>query len=100
NADVPQTALASANQASTPPTNSALGVTLRQTRLGAATSIDNVAGATFAGDIDVDFFGGVQNGAGDRRLFPELRMRTARARLLWPHTEFMFGSDTPLISDL
>ena len=100
NADVPQTALASANQASTPPTNSALGVTLRQTRLGAATSVDNVAGATFTGDIDVDFFGGVQNGAGDRRLFPEPRLRTARARLLWSRTELMMGSDSPLISDL
>ena len=71
NIDVPQTALASPGQSSTPPTNSALGITLRQTRLGAATSVDNVAGATFTGDIDVDFFGGVQTGAGDRRLFPE-----------------------------
>jgi len=100
NIDDPQTVLVPPSAGSTPPTNSALGVSLRQTRLGAATSIDNVAGATFAGDIDVDFFGGVQNGSGDRRLFPELRMRTARARLLWPHTELMFGSDTPLISDL
>jgi len=100
NTDDPQTVLVPPAPGLTPPTNSALGVTLRQTRLGAATSIDNVAGATFAGDIDVDFFGGVQNGSGDRRLFPELRMRTARARLLWPHTELMFGSDTPLISDL
>jgi len=100
NVDDPQTVLVPPSPGSTPPTNSALGVTLRQTRLGAATSIDNVAGATFTGDVDIDFFGGVQNGAGDRRLFPELRMRTARARLLWPHTELMFGSDTPLISDL
>ena len=100
NIDVPQTALASPAQSSTPPTNSALGITLRQTRLGAATSVDNVAGATFTGDIDVDFFGGVQTGAGDRRLFPEPRMRTARARLIWSHTELMMGSDSPLISDL
>ena len=100
NIDVPQTALASPGQSSTPPTNSALGITLRQTRLGAATSVDNVAGATFTGDIDVDFFGGVQTGAGDRRLFPEPRMRTARARLIWSHTELMMGSDSPLISDL
>ena len=100
NTDVPQTALAASGQGSTPPTNSALGVTIRQTRLGAATSVDNVAGGTFAGDIEVDFFGGVQNGSGDRRLFPEPRMRTARARLIWSHTEVMMGSDTPLISDL
>lgn len=99
NTDDPQTVLLPAPNAS-PPTNSALGVTLRQTRLGAATSIDDVAGATFAGDIDVDFFGGVQTSAGDRRLFPEPRLRTARARLIWPRTEIMIGSDTPLISDL
>ncbi|HEY2376920.1 MAG TPA: hypothetical protein VGH98_13155 [Gemmatimonadaceae bacterium] len=100
NTDDPQTVLVPPSAGLTPPRNSALGVTLRQTRLGAATSIDNVAGATFAGDIDIDFFGGVQNGSGDRRLFPELRMRTARAHLFWPRTELMFGSDTPLISDL
>ena len=100
NTDVPQTALPPAASAATPPTNSAFGVTLRQSRFGAATSIDNVAGATFAGDVDVDFFGGVQTGSGDRRLFPEPRLRTARARLIWAKTELMLGSDTPLISDL
>lgn len=101
NSDVPLTVLVPpAGSALSPPSNVALGVTLRQTRLGAATSIDNIAGGTFAGDIDIDFFGGVQNGSGDRRLFPEPRVRTARARLVWPHTELMFGSDTPLISDL
>jgi hypothetical protein len=100
NTDVPQTVLAPAAGSSTPPTTSSFGVTLRQTRLGAATSIDNVAGGTFAGDIDLDFFGGVQTNAGDRRLFPEPRLRTARARMIWSRTELMVGSDTPLISDL
>jgi hypothetical protein len=100
NTDVPQTALPPAAPATIPPTNSAFGVTLRQSRLGAATSIDNVGGATFAGDVDVDFFGGVQTSSGDRRLFPEPRLRTARARLIWAKTELMLGSDTPLISDL
>ena len=100
NTDVPQTALPPAAPAATPATNSAFGVTLRQSRLGAATSIADVAGATFAGDVDVDFFGGVQTGSGDRRLFPEPRLRTARARLIWSKTELMLGSDTPLISDL
>jgi hypothetical protein len=99
NVDVPQTAIPP-NANATPPTNSSLGFTLRQTRLGAATSITNVAGGTFAGDIDLDFFGGVQTAPGDRRLFPEPRLRTARARLLWQHTELMMGSDTPLISDV
>ena len=100
NIDVPQTVLLPPVAGSSPPTNSAFGVTLRQSRLGAATSIDGVAGATFAGDINIDFFGGVQTSAGDRRLFPEPRLRTARARMIWSRTEVMLGSDTPLISDL
>src|SRR4029079_10052782 len=100
NTDVPQTALPPAAPAATPPTNSAFGCMLTQTCLGASTSIDSVAGSTFAGDVDVDFFGGVQTSSGDRRLFPEPRLRTARARLIWAKTELMLGSDTPLISDL
>jgi hypothetical protein len=100
NVDVPQTALAPAPPGSTPASDNALGVTLRQTRIGAAAAVDEVLGATFSGDFDLDFFGGVQNGAGDRRLFPEPRLRTARARLTWPKTELLFGAETPLISDL
>jgi hypothetical protein len=102
NTDVPQTVLqpATPGAAGPPPSNSDLGVTLRQSRIGLAASVDNVAGAVFAGDLDIDFFGGAQNGPGDRRLFPEPRLRTARARVIWPKTELMIGSDTPLISQL
>ena len=57
-------------------------------------------GGRFEGDFDLDFFGGVSNGPGDRRLFPEPRLRTARAQLHWAHTELLVGSETPLISDL
>ncbi len=100
NVDVPQTVLAPPAATATPATNDAAGFTLRQSRFGAAASVDDVLGATLATDIDLDFFGGVQNGAGDRRLFPEPRLRTARARLSWARTEIMFGAETPLISDL
>lgn len=102
NTDVPQTAQppATSGAGSPPPDNPALGFTLRQSRLGLATSVDRVAGGVFAGDVDIDFFGGVQNGPGDRRLFPEPRLRTARARLMWKKTELMIGSDSPLISEL
>jgi len=62
--------------------------------------VADVLGGMFAGDLDLDLFGGVQNGPGDRRLFPEPRLRTARARLVWSRTELMIGSETPLISDL
>ena len=77
-----------------------LGMSLRQSRLGAAASIDSVLGARFEGDFDLDFFGGVSTGSGDRRLFPEPRLRTARAQLHWVHTDLLVGSDAPLISDL
>ena len=100
NADVPQTALAPPAGGAVPPGEDVLGFTVRQTRLGAAASLSEVLGGTFSGDIDLDFFGGVQNGAADRRLFPEPRLRTARGRLTWRRTEIMAGSDTPLISDL
>ena len=78
NVDVPQTALSTAPIGTTPATDNAAGLTLRQTRLGLAASVDDVLGATLASDVDFDLFGGVQNGPGDRRLFPEPRLRTTR----------------------
>jgi hypothetical protein len=100
NVDVPQTALAPAGADPGPASTDALGLTLRQTRIGIAASVADVLGGAFAGDIEFDLFGGVQNGPGDRRLFPEPRLRFARARLIWDRTELMVGSETPLISDL
>ena len=96
NVDVPITALApSADEE-----RDAFGVTVRQSRLGAILTVAEVLGGTFVGDVELDFFGGVQNGPGDRRLFPEPRLRTTRARLRWSRTEIMVGSDVPLISGL
>ncbi len=104
NVDVPQFVLASPSNPQVPIGGSsgvrALGLSVRQSRVGAAVSVDSVLGGTFEGDIDVDFFGGVSAGPGDRRLFPELRMRTARARIRWDRTTLFVGSETPLISDL
>jgi hypothetical protein len=96
NVDVPGTALAP----SAAPEDDALGVTIRQSRLGAVLTVDGVLGGSFVGDFEMDFFGGVQNGPGDRRLFPEPRMRTTTARLRWSHTELMTGTDVPLVSEL
>jgi hypothetical protein len=98
--DVPQTVLAPTSPGGTGGRERALGFTLRQTRIGAAASVDDVLGGSFASDIDFDLFGGAQGGPGDRRLFPEPRLRTARARMIWSRTELMVGSETPLISDL
>lgn len=100
--DVPQLLSApptAGNPANGPGTRT-LGMSLRQSRLGAAASIDSVLGGRFEGDFDLDFFGGVSSGPGDRRLFPEPRLRTARAQLHWARTELLVGSETPLISDL
>ena len=96
NVDVPGTALAP----SAAPEDDAFGVTVRQSRLGAVLTVDGVLGGSFAGDFEMDFFGGVQNGPGDRRLFPEPRMRTTSARLRWPRTEIMVGMEVPLVSEL
>jgi len=100
NVDVPQTALAPAPPGSRPPTDYSTGFILRQSRFGAAMSVTDILGGVAAGDVDFDLYGGVQAGPGDRRLFPEPRLRTARMRLIWPRTEVMVGAETPLISDL
>jgi len=76
------------------------GVSLRQTRFGAAVSVRDVLGATFVGDVDADLFGGGRDANGNRPLFPEPRLRTARGQLQWPRTTVLVGSETPLISDL
>jgi hypothetical protein len=96
NVDVPGTALAP----SATREDDAFGVTVRQSRLGAVITVDGVLGGSFAGDFEMDFFGGVQSGPGDRRLFPEPRMRTTSARLRWPRTELMVGMEVPLVSEL
>ena len=108
NVDVPQFALP---DVSVPPTlpgglpqtspgTRALGLSVRQSRIGAAVTVDSVFGGTFEGDFELDFFGGVSSGPGDRRLYPEPRMRTVRAQLRWERTALFVGSETPLISDL
>jgi hypothetical protein len=98
--DVPQFALA---DPATPVANQgtrALGLSVRQSRIGAALTVDSVLRGRFEGDVEMDFFGGTPTGPGDRRLFPEPRLRTMRARLVWDRTTLFVGSDTPLISDL
>jgi hypothetical protein len=94
--DIPLVALAPSNVAE----KNAFGVTARQSRLGGIATVSDVLGGDFTGDIELDFFGGVQNGPGDRRLFPEPRLRTTRARMRWARTEIMVGLDDPLISQL
>jgi hypothetical protein len=100
NVDVPQFALADPAVPLPDQGTRALGLSVRQSRVGAALSVDSVLRGRFEGDVELDFFGGSSAGPGDRRLFPEPRLRTVRARLVWARTTLFVGSDTPLISDL
>ena len=98
-ADVPTLVTTEVGPGSTV-TRRAVGFSLRQTRVGLSVFVDSVAGATFDGDFDVDFFAGGQSGPDEEYQFPEPRLRTAKFTLRWPRTELMLGGETPLISDL
>ena len=74
-----------------------MGMSIRQTRLGLAFTAAEIAGGTFHGDIDADFFGGQQPSSGGRT-FPLVRLRTARGTLNWKHGSVMIGQEQPLIT--
>src|SRR2546425_6177176 len=63
---------------------SAIGGTIRQTRLGLLVTDPDVLGGDFSGEVDVDFFGGQQPSSGGRT-FPLLRLRRAVAPGPWPN---------------
>lgn len=74
-------------------------ISMRQTMLGLALTASDILGADFVGDLDVDFFGGQFSSSGGRH-FPLLRLRTARAALMWDRFTLMAGQDQPLFTDL
>src|SRR5882762_9602014 len=59
---------------------SAVGGTIRQTRLGLLVTDPDVLRGSFSGELDVDFYGGQQPSSGGRT-FPLLRLRRAFATL-------------------
>src|SRR2546425_10971540 len=69
NSDVPQFA-------DSLPSASAIGGTIRQTRLGLLLTDPDVLRGSFSGEVDVDFYGGQQPSSGGRT-FPLLRLRRA-----------------------
>jgi len=75
------------------------GMAVRQTMLGARLTVPDVAGATFSGVMDVDFYGGQQPSSGGRA-FPLLRIRTAHGTLRWSRAEVLAGQEVPLFSPL
>ncbi len=96
NADVPTTVRP---DTATSVPNGGAGIEIRQTTLGIALTAPNVLGATFLGDLDLDFFGGQVANIGGRTM-PLIRLRTARAILTWPRAELLIGQEQPLVSNL
>jgi hypothetical protein len=74
-------------------------LSMRQSMFGLAVTASDILGGTFVGDVDVDFFGGQMTSSGGRH-FPLVRLRTARAALMWDRVTLMAGQDQPLITDL
>ncbi len=76
-----------------------LAMSIRQTKLAMAISVADIAGGTFSGDLDVDFYGGQLPSSGGRT-FPLVRLRTARGTIDWTRAQLLFGQDHPLIAEL
>ena len=96
NMDVPQVAIAPAVGAAYQ--DRSAGATFRQTTLALSAHGGKLWGADASAFVEGDFFGGVQSGSGGRKLFPEPRLRIARATLKWTGAELMVGQDVPLIT--
>lgn len=71
----------------------------RQSRLTLVALVPEVMGASFRGEIDMDFFGGLHPSDGGRT-WPNLRLRRTRADLEWSNLSVMIGQETPPIADL
>src|SRR5256884_3157837 len=77
---------------------SAVGGTIRQTRLGLLVTDPDVLRGSFSGEVDVDFFGGQQPSSGGRT-FPLLRLRRAVGIVSWAHAQLLFGQESPLVAE-
>jgi len=77
---------------------SAVGGTIRQTRLGLLVTDPDVLHGSFSGEVDVDFFGGQQPSSGGRT-FPLLRLRRAVGIVSWAHAQLLFGQESPLVAE-
>ncbi len=77
---------------------SAIGGTIRQTRLGLLVTDPDVLRGSFSGEVDVDFFGGQQPSSGGRT-FPLLRLRRAVGIVSWAHAQLLFGQESPLVAE-
>src|SRR5256884_9587695 len=80
------------------PSASAIGGTIRQTRLGVLVTDPDVLRGSFSGEVDVDFYGGQQPSSGGRT-FPLLRLRRAVGIVSWPQAHLLFGPESPLLAE-
>ncbi len=100
--DVPTVALAPL----TPPGGSpdafsgSAGGSFRQTTFALSLRGQPLWGGQVSARAEADFFGGIQDGSGGRRQFPEPRLRIATATVQWTHGSLGLGQDTPLTSDV
>lgn len=73
-----------------------IGLSVRQSSLGFIVTAPNILGADFTGDLDLDFYGGQNDGSTS----PIMRLAVTRAWLRWKRAEVMVGQDGPLVSPL
>ncbi len=73
-----------------------VGLSVRQSTLGFMLNAPNILGADFSADMDLDFYGGQNDGSTS----PILRLAVTRAWLRWKRAEVMIGQDAPLVSPL
>lgn len=73
-----------------------VGLSIRQSTLGFMVRAPNILGADFSGDMDLDFYGGQNDGSTS----PILRLAVTRGWLRWKRAEVMIGQDGPLVSPL
>lgn len=97
NVDNPQFVLIDPDPAAVGVARRGTGMSIRESRLGLRVDAPGVLGASFAGDVDMDFHGGQQPSPGGRT-FPLARLRTARALLRWSAAHLLIGQESPLIT--
>src|SRR5574341_115858 len=98
NSDVPQIVLPPDPALNLPASHA--GGTVRQSQVALTASVPQLfRGASFHGELDLDFFGGQQLTPGGRT-WPLVRLRRVRADLEWPHGWVMFGQEAPPIAEV
>jgi hypothetical protein len=97
NSDVPQIVMPPDPALALPASHG--GATVRQSQIALTADVPELAGGSFHGELDVDFFGGQQPSPGGRT-WPLLRVRRIRAEIEWPHSWVMFGQEAPPIAEI